>query len=40
VLHEITWRPLNDGRVRRTWKVSEDGGASWQKVFDGFYSRK
>ena len=40
VLHEITWRPLADGRVRQTWKVSKDGGASWQEVFDGFYARK
>jgi hypothetical protein len=40
LLHEISWQPLDDGRVRQTWKVSKDGGASWQEVFDGFYAKK
>lgn len=38
-LHRITWAPLDDGRVRQHWEVSEDGGEGWTEVFDGFYSR-
>lgn len=34
----ITWRPLEDGRVQQLWEVSEDGGESWKKVFDGLYT--
>jgi hypothetical protein len=36
----ITWAPLPDGRVRQTWDVSTDGGATWQKTFDGYYTRR
>lgn len=40
VLHEIRWDPLQDGRVRQHWRVSRDGGESWNEVFLGFYSRQ
>ncbi len=39
-LHEIRWSPLEDGRVRQHWRVSTDGGETWQDAFVGFYSKK
>ncbi len=40
VQHEIAWTPLEDGRVKQHWRVSRDGGESWNDVFVGFYARK
>jgi hypothetical protein len=40
VLHQITWRRLDDGRVRQHWRASGDGGKSWNDVFVGFYRKK
>ena len=39
VRNRITWTPQPDGRVRQTWTVSRDGGATWQPSFDGWYRR-
>lgn len=33
------WTPLEDGRVRQFFEQSNDGGATWQPWFEGFYSR-
>ena len=33
----ITWEPLEGGDVRQTWKLSRDGGETWDTVFDGRY---
>ena len=38
-LQRITWTPLPDGRVSQRWQTSNDGGASWQTSFLGFYRR-
>ncbi len=40
VLNEITWEPLERGRVRQVWRTSRDGGSSWQVVFNGLYVPK
>ena len=37
VLHEISWEQLGDGAVRQHWRVSRDGGESWQDAFVGIY---
>lgn len=37
VLDEISWEPLEGGRVRQLWRASGDGGQSWRLVFDGTY---
>jgi hypothetical protein len=34
-----TWTPLPDGRVRRHFVESRDGGKTWEEWFDGYYSR-
>lgn len=39
VLDRISWSPLPDGRVRQTWEISRDAGATWQPIFEGFYAR-
>jgi hypothetical protein len=39
-VQRITWRPLDDGRVRQHWEVSTDGGATWKTSFDGYYARR
>ncbi len=39
VLDRITWSPLEDGRVLQAWDVSTDQGATWARVFEGYYSR-
>jgi hypothetical protein len=33
------WTLLEDGRVRQFFEQSDDGGATWQPWFEGFYSR-
>lgn len=38
-LHEISWTPLDDGRVKQHWRTSTDGGESWQDVFVGLYAK-
>lgn len=38
-LQRITWTPLPDGRVSQRWDTSDDGGASWQISFLGFYRK-
>jgi hypothetical protein len=39
-LNEISWEPLDGGRVRQLWRSSTDAGTSWQVVFDGLYTKK
>lgn len=39
-LDRVRWIPLDSGAVRQLWEGSRDGGASWQRVFDGYYKRK
>lgn len=34
-----TWEPRDDGSVRQTIEVSNDGGARWRTVFDAIYRR-
>jgi hypothetical protein len=38
-LNEITWTPQADGSVRQHWRVSTDGGKTWNTSFDGKYVR-
>jgi hypothetical protein len=40
VTNRITWEKLADGRVRQTWTVSSDGGATWATSFDGYYAKR
>ena len=35
----VTFRPLEDGRVRQTFESSSDGGKTWTVSFDGFYKK-
>ena len=39
-VNEISWEPLDGGRVRQLWRSSTDGGANWQVVFDGLYTKR
>ncbi|HEY4999025.1 MAG TPA: hypothetical protein VII36_07775 [Usitatibacter sp.] len=39
VVNEITWTPQADGSVRQHWRVSPDGGKTWNTSFDGKYVR-
>jgi hypothetical protein len=39
VTNRIVWEKLADGRVRQTWTVSADGGATWTTSFDGYYAK-
>jgi hypothetical protein len=39
-LHEIAWTPNPDGTVRQYWRASQDGGATWNDLFDGTYTKK
>lgn len=34
------WTPLQDGRVRQFFEISQDDGATWATWFEGFYTRK
>ena len=38
-INEIAWTPNKDGSVRQHWRVSKDGGKTWETVFDGKYVR-
>jgi len=40
VTNRISWEKLADGRVRQTWSVSSDGGATWTTSFDGYYAKR
>jgi amino acid transporter len=40
IINRIAWEKLADGRVRQTWTVSSDGGATWTNAFDGYYAKK
>lgn len=35
--HRIRWTPNEDGSVTQLYEGSEDGGASWQTLFEGRY---
>lgn len=37
VTDRITWTPLDGGRVRQLWEISQDGGETWESVFEGIY---
>lgn len=37
--HRITWTRERPDRVRQRWHVTEDGGGTWNVVFDGLYRR-
>ena len=39
VQHRISWTPNEDGSVRQLWEASQDGGESWNVIFDGLYTR-
>lgn len=39
IIDRITWTPLDDGRVRQHWEVSDDDGKSWRDLFDGYYEQ-
>ena len=39
-LHQITWTPMPDGRVKQHWQVSSNEGKIWKDVFIGFYNKK
>jgi hypothetical protein len=39
VLHRIAWTPDEDGSVRQLWEASQDGGKTWNVIFDGLYTR-
>jgi hypothetical protein len=40
VEHEISWEKLADGRVRQVWRISRDGGSTWNDAFVGLYTRE
>ncbi len=37
VMHEISWEKQPDGSVKQHWRVSRDGGETWQDAFVGIY---
>ena len=39
VQHRISWTPNEDGSVKQLWEASQDGGESWNVIFDGLYMR-
>lgn len=40
VLHEISWEPIEGGKVRQHWRASKDGGETWKDLFVGIYTKK
>ena len=40
VTHRITWTPMPDHRVRKSWDYSTNGGRLWKPVSDGYYVAK
>jgi hypothetical protein len=39
VVNEIAWTRLADGSVRQHWRLTKDGGKTWETSFDGKYVR-
>jgi hypothetical protein len=39
-LHEISWTKLETGQVKQHWRVTTDGGESWNDAFVGIYTKK
>ena len=39
-LHEISWTKLETGQVKQHWRVTTDGGETWNDAFVGIYTRK
>lgn len=39
-LHQLSFEPLPEGKVRQLWQSSRDEGKTWNVVFDGFYERQ
>lgn len=37
VMHEISWEPIEGGRVVQRWTTSRDRGTTWQVVFESIY---
>ena len=42
VRHRISWSLIegDPDQLRQHWEVSQDGGTSWQTLFDGRYTRQ
>jgi hypothetical protein len=40
VKFEATWSKEPDGRVRKLWRYTKDGGATWTVFLDGWYRRR
>jgi hypothetical protein len=38
--HEISWEERPDGSVRQVWRISRDGGSTWNDAFVGLYHRQ
>ena len=38
-VNEVRWTASADGSVRQLWRVTPDGGKTWNVVFDGRYVR-
>ena len=38
-VNRISWTLLSDRRVNQVWETTKDNGKTWQKIFDGFYSK-
>lgn len=36
-IQRVTWTPLEGGRVRQHWEVSNNDGSTWSTSFDGYY---
>tara|TARA_R110002073_G_scaffold7456_8_gene42399 strand:- start:949 stop:1467 length:519 start_codon:yes stop_codon:yes gene_type:complete len=37
--NQITWTPLEDGRIRQHWEITQDAGKTFKSAFDGYYER-
>ncbi len=37
--NRISWRLLENKQVNQIWEVTTDNGKTWEKIFDGFYTR-
>jgi hypothetical protein len=40
LIDDLTFFNNADGTVRQLWRVSADGGSTWETVFDGLYRKK
>lgn len=36
----IAWTPIEGGGVKQVWRRTQDGGRTWELVFDGVYHRR